>query len=208
MGSPSKPTRRLVQSTTIPPSCHCHPSRLASSPFPVISEITARKQTPTAERYYSHFYESYVLVLCNTLAAQQRILLQLFFPESRLGFTPRWSKKYSHDAEVMGWAGKARATFRLPKDNPRRVGKAFRAGMFAIGTKRWGTGENQALYWSKQESGKSFLPLRDDTTTIKWQIRHSNMSESDMFPSTAFCRIKVQAIWWCSMYKAAEINYF
>lgn len=105
---------------------------------------------------------------------------------------------------MLRWAGKARATFRLSKDNPWIVGKAFCPGMFAISTKRWGTSEDHALYWSKQESGKYFLPLRDYTTAIKLQIRHSNMSESNMFPSTAFCQIKAQTIRWYSMCKGAE----
>lgn len=147
----------LALSTSIPWWCHHHPSSLVSSPFPVNSKITERKQTLAAERYYSHFYKAYLLVLYNTLATPQRILVRLFFPESRPGFVPHWSKKYSHDAKVIQ-ADKAAATFRPSIDNPEWIGsKAFNAGTLTVSTQRWGTLKIYALYWNKQETGKYFL---------------------------------------------------
>lgn len=172
MSSPSKPNRSHVEhlallsckefeeilalSTSIPWRCHHHPSSLVSSPFPVNSKITERKQTLAAERYYSHFYKAYLLALYNTLATPQRILVRLFFPESRPGFMPHWSKKYSHDAKVI-WADKAAATFCPSKHNPWIGGKAFDAGILTVSTQRWGTLKIYALYWNKQETGKYFL---------------------------------------------------
>jgi len=101
MSSSSKPirshTERLVLLSI--PIFQCHPACLVSLAFPINSKITESKQTLTAKRYSSHFYTLYLLVLWNTLATTQRILLRLFFPESRLGFMPHWSKKYSHDAK-------------------------------------------------------------------------------------------------------------
>lgn len=77
---------------------------------------------------------------------------------------PHWGKKYSQDAKVMWWAGKAAATLCLSKANTWMVGKVFYVGIFTVSPRKWGTSKNRALLLKQTGSREILLlPLRDYT---------------------------------------------